>query len=296
MASSLKREGFRGQIIHFSPEPLRREVSRHPLGVGLHLVHAGWFPTAEGHYLERLKGISESIMIYCAAGSGWFETDGIRQRLEARQALFIPLRKPHSYGANPENPWSIYWVHFSGTATASYSALLDRNKYVVPIGRPEAEALPILFRQVFQQLSRGFSVRTLLFASHVLRHILGLILLHGTIARRSSVPSSSFDALSVIEFLRANVTRSLSLAEISKNAGLSPSRLSALFRERTGLSPVEHHIGLRMQAACHLLDTRAMSVKGVAVELGYDDPYYFSRCFRRVLGLSPTEYRKSVKG
>jgi hypothetical protein len=51
-----------------------------------------------------------------------------------------------------------------------------------------------------------------------------------------------------------------------------------------------------MQAACHLLDTTALSVKEVAAELGYEDPYYFSRIFQKTLGCSPLAYRRSVKG
>jgi YesN/AraC family two-component response regulator len=51
-----------------------------------------------------------------------------------------------------------------------------------------------------------------------------------------------------------------------------------------------------MQAACHHLDTTALSVKEVAAKLGYDDPYYFSRLFQKTLGHSPLAYRRSVKG
>lgn len=49
-------------------------------------------------------------------------------------------------------------------------------------------------------------------------------------------------------------------------------------------SPVDHHIRLRMQAACHLLDTTALSVKELASKLGCDAPYYFSRIFQKILG------------
>ncbi len=96
--------------------------------------------------------------------------------------------------------------------------------------------------------------------------------------------------------MRANLARSLPLRELSRHAGLSPTRYSAIFREQTGFSSVEHHIRLRMQAACHCLDTTALNVKEVAAKLGYDDPYYFSCIFRKILGCSPLAYRRSVKG
>ena len=96
--------------------------------------------------------------------------------------------------------------------------------------------------------------------------------------------------------MRGNIARSLTLQELSRHAGLSPTRYSAIFREQTGASPVDHHIRLRMQAGCHYLDTTALSVKEVAAKLGYDDPYYFSRIFQKILACSPLAYRRSVKG
>lgn len=60
-------------------------------------------------------------------------------------------------------------------------------------------------------------------------------------------------------------------------------------------SPVDHHIRLRMQAACHLLDTTVLSVKEMVSKLGYDDPYYFSRIFQKILDCSPLAFRRLVK-
>jgi AraC-like DNA-binding protein len=108
--------------------------------------------------------------------------------------------------------------------------------------------------------------------------------------------TTAHDLTKSVEFMRANVARSLTLQELSRHIGLSPTRYSALFREQTGSSPVDHHIRLRMQAACHYLDTTALSVKEVAAKLGYDDTYYFSRIFQKILGSSPLAYRRSVKG
>ena len=52
---------------------------------------------------------------------------------------------------------------------------------------------------------------------------------------------------------------------------------------------------LKMEQACQLLDSTELSVKGVAAELGYDDPLYFSRQFSKTVGLSPRAYRRSVR-
>jgi len=53
---------------------------------------------------------------------------------------------------------------------------------------------------------------------------------------------------------------------------------------------------LKIRAACRLLDLSGKSVKAVALETGYSDPYYFSRVFKKVMGISPEKYRAIKKG
>ena len=53
---------------------------------------------------------------------------------------------------------------------------------------------------------------------------------------------------------------------------------------------------MKMQRACYLLDSTQQSVKQLAAALGYDDAYYFSRLFKKVIGLSPAQYRQHSTG
>ncbi|MGC3957754.1 MAG: helix-turn-helix transcriptional regulator [Verrucomicrobiota bacterium] len=75
-------------------------------------------------------------------------------------------------------------------------------------------------------------------------------------------------------------------------ANISPSHFFAVFKRQTGFAPLDFFIRLRMQRACELLGTTSLSVKEVAAELGYDDPFYFSRVFKTVSGIAPTDYRR----
>ena len=291
-----KTQGFRGQIIHFLPANLLSQVGRHPLGVGLHIKCLGWYPKARRHRIERPHGLDECILIFCIRGKGWAEIDGRRFTIAASEVLFIPANKPHAYGADDDDPWSIHWAHFAGTAAASYASLLPAHEFVLSIPSADAKEIARMFRESYRLASSGLTERTVLLVSHSLRYVLGLLFFQTGRSLGSSSLTNAHDLTKSIEFMRANVARSLTLQELSRHAGLSPTRYSALFREQTGASPVDHHIRLRMQAACHYLDTTALSVKEVAAKLGYDDPYYFSRIFQKILGCSPLVYRRSVKG
>ena len=291
-----KTQSFPGQIIHFLPANVLGQVGRHPLGVGLHVKCLGWYPKARRHRIERSRGLDECILIFCTKGKGWTEIDGRRFIVAAGEVLFIPANKPHAYGADDDDPWSIHWAHFAGTAVASYASLLPAHEYVLAIPSADAKEIARMFRESYRLASTGLTERTVLLVSHTLRYVLGLLFFQtGRSLGRGSL-TIAHDLTKSIEFMRANVARSLTLQELSRHAGLSATRYSALFREQTGSSPVDHHIRLRMQAACHYLDTTALSVKEVAAKLGYEDPYYFSRIFQKILGCSSLAYRRSVKG
>ena len=291
-----KTQGFAGQIIYFLPASLLYQVGRHPLGVGLHVKCLGWYPKARWHRIERPHGLDECILIFCTRGKGWAESDGRRFTIAAGEVLFIPANKPHAYGADDDDPWSIHWAHFAGTAAASYASLLPAHEYVLSIPSADAKEIARMFRESYRLASTGLTERTVLLVSHGLRYVLGLLFFQTGRSLGGASRAIAHDLTKSIEFMRANVARSLTLQELSRHAGLSPTRYSALFREQTGSSPVDHHIRLRMQAACHYLDTTALSIKEVAAKLGYDDPYYFSRIFQKILGCSPLAYRRSVKG
>jgi len=291
-----KLKGCRDRIIHYSPADVLENVRRHPLGIGFHVVCLGWFPEARGSGIERPRGLNECIMILCTKGKGWLETDGRRVVVGAGEVLIIPPNKAHAYHADDEDPWSIHWAHFSGTAAASYASLLPPHEHVMMLPAGDFKAIANMFCESYRLASTGFTERTLLLVSHILRHALGILFFQIGTSLRGSARTIAHDLTKSIEIMRANVARPLTLQELSRHAGLSPARFSSLFRDQTGSSPVEHHIRLRMQAACHYLDTTALSVKEVAAELGYYDPYYFSRIFQKTLGCSPLAYRRSVKG
>jgi AraC-like DNA-binding protein len=122
-------------------------------------------------------------------------------------------------------------------------------------------------------------------------------LLFNNSAFSPSLRSSRFHSVETsLAFLRSNLHRPLPLAEMASHAGLSESHFSRVFKAQTGHAPLDYFILLKMQHACALLGVTDMRVKEVAAAVGYADPYYFSRLFKQVIGVSPREYRSAPKG
>ncbi len=84
----------------------------------------------------------------------------------------------------------------------------------------------------------------------------------------------------------------VTLDNIARAAHLSTSFFSRKFRQDTGYAPIAYFNHLRIQKACQLLHFSDLRINEVASQLGMDDPFYFSRLFRKQMGVSPVEYRK----
>jgi AraC-like DNA-binding protein len=99
-----------------------------------------------------------------------------------------------------------------------------------------------------------------------------------------------------IAYMLRHLDEPLQVATLASRANVSPSHFFALFKRRVGCAPIDYFIRLRMRRACRLLDETVMSVKEVAATLGYEDPFYFSRSFKSVNRVAPSEYRLLKNG
>lgn len=89
-----------------------------------------------------------------------------------------------------------------------------------------------------------------------------------------------------------NLHRPLSVEDVARHTCLSPSRLSHLFSEKFGKSVMRWREEQRIQFACHLLRLSNTPVKQIAAQVGFEDPLYFSRVFRKYTGISPKLFRE----
>ncbi len=93
--------------------------------------------------------------------------------------------------------------------------------------------------------------------------------------------------------MQKNINKSLTIKDISKHVELSESHFSKIFRNKTGTSPLEYFINLKMQEAIRLLTNESLKIKEVAYKLGYNEPYYFTRIFTKHIGSSPGSFFKA---
>jgi AraC-like DNA-binding protein len=98
-----------------------------------------------------------------------------------------------------------------------------------------------------------------------------------------------------IRYMAQHLNQPLQASELAALANISLSHYFAIFKRTTGCAPIDFFIRLRMKRASQLLETTSMNVKEIAGQLGYEDPFYFSRLFKSVSGVAPSDYRKARK-
>ncbi len=82
----------------------------------------------------------------------------------------------------------------------------------------------------------------------------------------------------------------LRLAAIAETLGISGAQLNSVFKSFTSMTPYQYYISVKIQKAKEMLENGGLSIREVASRLGFSDPYYFSRLFRRKVGLPPSRW------
>ena len=289
-----KEDGFPGQISFVIPERILALIKDNPLIADLYISDIGYYPQARHHFRERTSGSAQFILIYCVEGQGEISLNKTIHTVPADHFFIIPAGMPHAYHSDEQNPWSIYWIHFSGLKSGNYSRVACQS---LPIERSKTSRINDridLFSEIFRNLDRGFSIETLEYVNLCFPHLLASFT-HLSQFRLIKESGEKDPVEQSINFMLENLARKLKLDEIAAEAGLSASHFSRLFENRTGHSPIDYFIQLKIQRACRLLDNSGWTVADVAREMGFDDPFYFSRVFRKVMEMSPGGYRKRGK-
>lgn len=268
-----------------APPSVTKLLSEHPLSQDLYPLAAGFYPRAAGHHMRRRRH-TNNLLAYCADGAGELGTDAGRWAVAAGDLLVLPAGTAHSYAAARDRPWSLYWVHYEGRLSDEYTRYMDASQPVVGIG-PQPRLIAD-FEMLFSLRGAGFAEREYVHAAcqlkAMLTHVARLIAGRGGRGTR-------IDLDQIQQLMHLRIDRELDLDDLARVANLSKFHFIRKFKQLTGHAPIQHFIHLKMQHACQLLDTSQEPVKRIANRVGYEDPHYFSRLFKRVIGVSPQHYR-----
>ncbi len=246
-------------------------------------------------FIDRPAGLKGWIINLTVDGVGQV-FDGEEQfTVSPGDLILLPAGARHYYGRHPmAEKWWHRWIYFQPRAFWKPWLSWDTEIGGVQVLRDSGAGTSSELFQLFVEVEKWSVLDDPLsidLAFNRLEHILL------SAARRQQDAKSAplhMDerVLEACRLITENLHKPLTVAEIADHVCLSPSRLSHLFRKYAGAGPVQWRDAQRVQCAMQILRITNEPIKSLSAMVGYDDPLYFSRVFRRHTGMSPRAFRE----
>jgi len=219
---------------------------------------------------------------------------GSKLRMRRGHGIVLPPGIAHQYAADSRDPWTIVWFHFTGARAADCAQALTVSREQPRFWVENTDAIIEAFEECYHHVLGGYTDADLVGLSTSFTRFTGLCrtLQRSPNTRRRHAQNRIAGS---VRYLRENLHRKLTLAQIAREAGMSVPYFCARFKRQFNCGPIKFFERMKMHRACELLDYTEHRVSEIAAALGFDDPFYFSKRFRRHAGASPTGHRTQAR-
>ena len=214
--------------------------------------------------------IRNHTLLHCVvSGKGRLICEGKTYFVESGQIFRILPGKKHFYQADKEDPWYYYWIGFDGELSSKIAQL-------PPVFDVSDKVINLFKSTIDHEIISSYRVTATLFRLYdELFHI--------------STENINYVDL-IRDYIEVMYMQKLQIDDLANHFHLNRSYMSRLFKQKTGKSIQDFIIETRMNNATNFL-MEGMLIKDVAVACGYEDPFLFSKMFKSIFGVSPTEWR-----
>ncbi len=240
------------------------------------------------------RRIGDDMFLYVTRGRLFVRVDGRDAVLNAGGCAHFRRGDLHSAATDPKRqPMHIISLHYRATVFQSLTV-------------PELLQFPDVFNfkgdheieSMFHEACREHALRPAGYEraleALVARLLFAVIHRHGDWLREPPPESKLADLsrlLPALESIAADLARPVSVPDLARRCGFSESQFRRVFQRTMGLLPVQHLRQVRMERACQLLRQTDQTVDAIAAEVGYAETAFFSHSFKRLIGVSPGQYR-----
>ena len=262
-------------------------------------IHAGDFSSKEypllvncaGNVVKKeafttynANGRLDYYLIYMESGAMEVELPEGRVWVKEGDVILFPPHYPYRYECSDGVALSYLWVHFTGSYARQMLAEcgFDSLPCVKSVGGHHGACAR--FRSLFEIFESGTRLQRQELACTLERLILDFSLASDNAHGERGLERS-------LNYIHTAYDTDLRIPLLAQMEHLSNSRYVAVFKERMGISPNQYVTDLRISIACDRLRNSEQSVKEIALSVGYADPHFFSRLFKKKTGASPQKYR-----
>jgi len=251
------------------------------------ISRAGHIEAGHDYTIERTHSPGDDLL-YCIAGAGTLRIGATGHVVRAGELAWIPGDRPHGHAADPATPWTLLWCRVDGPAVAAArTGILGSPGGVMTIAH--GATLVAWFQRLFATLGqRGPDLDLALNA--LFAEVLGTLNSEQLASPARALPPALARLRAAMS---AHPQNSWTEAEMQAVSRVSPAQLRRHFRTHLQSTPRAWLRRERIMLAQDLLLQPGTRVSQVAEKCGFSDIYHFSREFRRTVGQSPSEWRRS---
>lgn len=253
------------------------------------VMRAGHVQAGPEHHFERESHPGHEIIL-CLKGRGFARLRGKLYALDPGNVVWINRHHPHAYWADPQQPWELYWMLFDGPRLEPIWRMFLASGGPV-VGDCDARHQQSIFRRIFKLLHHPQASTPILVHAEMAQ-LLALLfypLRTPLDSKPKEVPSNLRKAF---ERMRIYHHLPLRVAELAALSEMSESHFIRTFRAAIGTSPIDWLRRERIAHAQRRLAETDDSMKQIARQVGYNDQFYFSRDFKRLTNVTPSDYRE----
>lgn len=249
---------------------------------------AGNFRAAFPFTTDNLSGRKDFYLLYIVRGEMTTLLGNDNVCTPAGSILIFPPDKRYKYSYLGGEELDYLWVHFTG----SYAEKLLSECGLGPLPYffeiADGRGITEKFKKIFEIFEDGGPLQRQALAVTLEQIIV-------SVAKAKEKKTSPRPLEKSMRYIHLSYNRKLSVPELAAMENLSNSRYIALFHGQTGVSPTAYIIRLRMSAACDLLQSTDLSIKQVGTLVGYEDPHFFSKLFKKYIGVAPKAYKEQTE-
>lgn len=243
---------------------------------------------------HRPRGRLDYQIIYVASGKAHFYFNGVEEIVTAGNMVLYRPKEEQRYYYYGVDHTEVYWLHFTGGNVKNILRKYGIADHMHVIHTGTSLEYKHIFEQIIQELKLCKEDYEELLVNY-LQHL--LILLHRTI---NSKPRGKNQLLmhemdTAVRYFHENYNQPICIEEYASTQHMSVSWFIRNFKEYTNSTPAQYILSLRISNAQTLLETTNYNVTEIAEIVGYDNPLYFSRIFKKQSGMSPSEFRKQLQ-
>ena len=236
------------------------------------------------------SGRKDYQILYIASGSGHFFIDGEEYTVPAGNMVFYQPGESNDYIYYGTDKTEVFWVHFTGSAVneilARYKFPIDSHIFYTGVSSD--------FSSIFLQIIREIQGRKPDFEEFIslkLQELLVLIYRHRA-SSNTSIKNMDEEIQKAYLYFCENYNKPISIEDYAHERYMSSSWFTQNFKEIIGTTPLHFILSVRMLNAQQMLIGTKTSISEISRLVGYDNPLYFSRIFKKWTGESPSDYRK----